>query len=144
MYGWTGTILRVDLTQGKITKENTPQELCLNFLGGEGFGVKWLYDEVTPNLDPFDPQMIFVIATGPLTGTLCPSSGRLEIITKSRRTGILGDTNVGGFFAPELKWAGYEAIILPGKAKNPSYLSIVDDEVEIRDASHLWGKEEKS
>ena len=92
MYGWTGTILRIDLSEGKIVKENTTQELCLDFLGGEGFGVKWLYDQVPPGTDPFDPQMIFVIATGPLTGTLCPASGRLEILTKSRRTGILGDT----------------------------------------------------
>ena len=143
MYGWTGTILRVDLTEGKIVKEKTPEDLAINFLGGEGFGVKWLYDEVAPGTSPFDPKMIFVVGIGPLNGTLCPSSGRLELITKSPLTGILGDCNAGGSFAPELKFAGYDSLIVQGKAKRPVYLWIDDDEVEIRDASHLWGMKDK-
>lgn len=143
MYGWSGTILRVDLSQKKITKETTTEDLATNFLGGEGFGVKFLYDEVPAGTDPFDPKMIFVVTTGPLTGTLCPASGRLEVVTKSPLTGILGDSNAGGFFTPELKWAGYDAVIIQGKAAKPVYLVICDDEVEIRDAAHLWGKENK-
>ena len=134
----------MDLTEGKVTKESTPQDLAMNFLGGEGFGVKWLFDEVDPLTDPFDPKMIFVVGLGPLSGTLCPGSGRLELISKSPSTGILGDSNAGGFFAPEVKWAGYDAIIIHGRAKSPVYLSIEDDKVEIRDAGHLWGKENKS
>ncbi|MBW1838686.1 MAG: aldehyde ferredoxin oxidoreductase family protein [Deltaproteobacteria bacterium] len=143
MYGWTGKILRVDLTQGKVEKQPTPVELAHNYLGGEGMGVKFLYDEVPPGTHPFDPKMIFVVGIGPLTGTLAPSCGRLEVISKSPMTNILGDSNAGGFFAPEVKWAGYDSIVIMGKSPRPVFLLIEDEEVSLCDAGSLWGKENK-
>ncbi len=143
MDGWTGTILRIDLTEEKVTKESLPPEFAEDYLGGLGFGLKLLYDEVPPGTDPFDPEMIFVVAAAPLSGTLSPSNGRLHVITKSPLTGILGDSNAGAFFGPELKFAGYDAIVIKGRAKNPVYIFIEDDEVQIRDATHLWGQENR-
>lgn len=141
MHGWTGTILKVDLTGGQITKEPLDVDFAAKWLGGEGFGAKVLWDEVGPDIhDEFSPDNVLVYATGPLTGTMAPSSGRLEIITRSPLTGIFGDTNVGGHFAPELKRAGYDMLVISGRAPKPVYLWIDDDSVQIRDAGRLWGK----
>ncbi|MFQ5827174.1 MAG: aldehyde ferredoxin oxidoreductase N-terminal domain-containing protein, partial [Dehalococcoidia bacterium] len=140
MYEWTETLLRVDLSRGEVAKEPIPRELLVNYIGGEGLGVKWLYDEVPPGTDPLAPEMAFIVASGPLSGTLAPGSGRLEIVSKSPITGIFGDSNAGDDFAPELHWAGYEAIIIKGRAENPVYLWIDDDQVQIRDGRHLWGR----
>jgi len=139
MYGWSGIALDIDLTTGRIAKEEIPQNLLIEYIGGEALGAKLLYDEVPPGTDPFDPKMLFIVATGPLSGTLGPGSGRLEIITKSPLNNLFGDTNTGGEFAPELHWAGYDFIKIHGRADKPVYLWIDDDSVEIRDASHLWG-----
>jgi aldehyde:ferredoxin oxidoreductase len=143
MYGWTGTVLRVDLTERKIVKQALDPKLAEDYLGGEGLGVRYLYDETPAGMSPFDPRMVFVVGIGPLTGTLCPSSGRLEVISKSPITGYLGDSNGGGHFAPEVKWAGYDSIVITGKAEHPVYLWICDDHVELRDARHLWGKKNR-
>lgn len=140
MFGWTGIALRVDLSRGLIEQEPIPRDILVNYIGGEGLGAKYLYDEVPPGTDPFDPQMLVVVAPGPVSGTLSPGCGRLEIITKSPNTGLFGDSNVGGDFAPELHWAGYDAILITGKAPQPVYLWIDDDKVELRDAGHLWGR----
>ncbi|MFC1962948.1 aldehyde ferredoxin oxidoreductase family protein, partial [Chloroflexota bacterium] len=141
MQGWVGTILQVDLGKGQITKDPLDEGFAASWVGGEGFGAKLLWDAVGPEVvDGLDPRNILVYASGPLTGTLAPSSGRLEIITKSALTGIFGDSNSGGNFAPEFKQAGYDAIVIKGKAEKPVYLWIDDDKIEIRDASYLWGK----
>ncbi|MBI4333735.1 MAG: aldehyde ferredoxin oxidoreductase family protein [Chloroflexi bacterium] len=141
MYGWTGTILRVDLTTGQISKLPLTEAFARKWLGGEGFGARYLWDEVGPEVeDGLDPRNLLIYTTGPLTGTLAPSSGRLEIVTKSPITNIFGDTNAGGHFAPELKNAGYDLLIISGRSEKPAYLWIDDDRVEIRDARHLWGK----
>ncbi|MBI2934488.1 MAG: aldehyde ferredoxin oxidoreductase family protein [Chloroflexi bacterium] len=141
MHAWNGWILRVDLTSGVIEKKSFASDFALKWLGGEGFGARILWDEVGPEVeDGLDPRNLLIYATGPLTGTIAPSSGRLEIVTKSPLTGIFGDSNAGGHFAPELKAAGYDALVITGKAARPVYLLVNDGEVQIRDASHLWGR----
>lgn len=141
MYGWAGKIIRVNLTREEISREPLDPIFARKWLGGEGFGVKALWDEVGPEVkDGLDPRNLLIYTTGPLTGTLAPASGRLEIVTKSPLTGIFGDSNAGGDFAPEIKHAGYDMIVIEGRAKKPVYLWIDDERVEIRDAAHLWGK----
>ena len=137
MYG--GAILRVDLTEGKISKEPTAS-YSGDFLGGRGINIKFLYDEVPPGTDPLDPTSPLIFGVGPFCGTPVPSS-RVEVTARSPETGFLGSSNFGGFFGPELKYAGYDNIVITGKADKPVYLWIYNDEVEIRDASHLWGKD---
>ncbi|MBI4332209.1 MAG: aldehyde ferredoxin oxidoreductase family protein [Chloroflexi bacterium] len=144
MHGWAGTILKIDLTSGLIEKEPLDAGFAARWLGGEGFGASVLWDSLArgrlANGDGLEPDNPLVYATGPLTGTLAPSSGRMEIITRSPLTGIFGDTNVGGHLAPELKRAGYDMLVIRGRAPHPVYLWIDDNNVEIRDARHLWGK----
>ncbi len=141
MYGWAGTILEVNLTSGRVFKRRLEPEFARKWVGGEGFGARILWDEVGPEVeDGLDPRNVLIYANGPLTGTMAPSSGRFEIVTKSPLTGIFGDSNAGGFFAPELKAAGYDALVIRGKAERPVWLCILNGKVEIRDASRLWGK----
>jgi len=135
MYG--GTILRVDLSERKISREPT-SSYASDFLGGRGINVKILYDAVPANTSPFDPATPLIFGVGPLAGTPVPSS-RVEVTSKSAETNFLGTSNVGGYFGPELKFAGYDHIVLTGKADKPVYLFIFNDQIEIRDASHLWG-----
>jgi aldehyde:ferredoxin oxidoreductase len=139
MFGWMGTILRVDLTTGKIEKEPLSEELRHNYLGGRGINDKLLYDNVKRGVDGLAPENALIFGTGPLTGTMI-ASGRLTITCMSPLTKILGDTNAGSHFSPELKYAGYDHIVFTGKADKPVYLWVENDKVEIRDAQHLWGK----
>lgn len=140
LYGYTGTILRVDLSSGLIKKEPLSQELIDNYIGGRGFVSKIIYDELPPKTDPFSEDNIIVIATGPLSGSLVPASGKTHFGTKSPATGGFGDSNMGGHFGPALKHAGYDVLIIKGIAKEPSYLYIDDEKVEIRTAQKYWGK----
>lgn len=141
MYGWAGTLLDVNLTKLEVVKKPLDLDFARNWLGGEGFGAKILWDNVGPEVeDALDEGNILVYATGPLTGTAVPSSGRLEIITKSSLMGGFGDSNSGGHFAPELKNAGYDVLIIRGRARDPVYLWIKDDDVQIKSARHLWGQ----
>jgi len=138
-YLYGGTILRVDLSKGKVSKEPTAP-YAADFLGGRGVNVKILYDEVPPGTDPLDPASPLIFGVGPLCGTPVPAS-RVEVTARSPETGFLGTSNFGGFFGPELKFAGYDNIVLTGRADKPVYLWIYNDEVEIKDAAHLWGKD---
>jgi len=140
MFGWTGKLLRVNLTDGTITKEALNIEDARNYLGGRGLGTKIIMDEVDPKVDPFSPENKLVFMTGPLTGTFAGSSGRYEVVSKAPLTGTIGASNSGGHFGPELKYAGYDGIIFEGESDKPVYLYINDDEVELRSAEHLWGK----
>ncbi|MFC1914812.1 aldehyde ferredoxin oxidoreductase family protein [Chloroflexota bacterium] len=137
MYG--GTILRVNLSENKISREPTTSYSGV-FLGGRGINVKILYDNGSPQSDPLDPANPLIFGTGPLCGTPVPAS-RVEVTAKSPETGYLGSSNFGGNFGPELKFAGYDHIVITGKADKPIYLWIYNDQVEIKDASHLWGKD---
>lgn len=140
MYGWTGTILRVDLSNGKIKKERLKKDIGDKYIGARGLASKILYDEMDPKVDPLSPQNKLIFATGPLTGTYATSGGRYNVVTKGPLTGTIAASNSGGYFGPELKYAGYDLVIFEGRSEKPVYLYIYDDEVELRDASHLWGK----
>ncbi len=140
-YGWAGSILNVDLTNMKTSKEPLTKEFATSYIGGGGFGARILYDEVGPEVDPLEPENIIIIGSGPLGATTAPSGSRYELISKSPLTGILGRSNGGGFFGPEMKYAGYDLIVIRGKAEKPVYLWINAEYVEIRDATHLWGKD---
>lgn len=140
MYGWAGQRLKVYLTEGEIVKEPLSEDLRLNYLGGRGFNSKLLFDELTPGIDPLGPENISMLAVGPLNGTAAPASSRWTISAKSPMTGGLGDGNGGGDAATELKFAGYDQISFYGRSPKPVYLWIHNDRVELRDASHLWGK----
>ena len=140
MYGYAGTILRVDLSLATIRKEPLPELLAVNFIGGRGFVAKMLYDEIPPNVEPLDPGNILIAATGPLTGHFLPASGKTHFGTKSPATGGYADSNMGGHFGPQLKYAGYDVLVITGKAEIPSYLYIDDDRVEIRPAARYWGQ----
>jgi len=138
--GYAGRLLLVDLSRGKIKREPLSKEHCALYIGGRGLDAKILYDELPPETDPLSPDNILCISTGPVTGLLGITTGRLDVSTKSPLTGIYGNSNVGSHWGPELKYAGYDGITIKGKAPKPVYLHIEDDNVELRDATHLWGK----
>ncbi|HWT80458.1 MAG TPA: aldehyde ferredoxin oxidoreductase N-terminal domain-containing protein, partial [Candidatus Methylomirabilis sp.] len=141
MYGWIGTILRVNLTNRTVKKEPLDPTLAKQYIGARGLGTKIMYDEVDPRVDPLSPQNKLIFAPGPLSGTFAPSGGRYNVITKGPLTGAIAASSSGGTFGPELKFAGYDLLVLEGKATNPVYLFIRDDKVEIRDAAKIWGRE---
>jgi len=138
--GYTGRYLCVDLSTGKVATLPLPEDLASQFLGGNGFGTKILWDEVGRDVDPLSPHNKLIFATGPLTGTVFPTAGRLEVVSKSPLTGIYGDANAGGHFTPELKRSGFDMIVFEGRSPKPAYLWVHDGSAEIRDASHFWGK----
>lgn len=140
MDGWAGRILRVDLTRGEYSIEDLAPDLAEKFIGGRGLAAKFLFDEVDPKIDPLSPENKLFFSSGPLCGTGALASGRCEVITKSPLTGAIADSSFGGYFASELKYAGYDLIIFEGKSPHPVYLLIWDDDVEIKPAQHLWGK----
>ena len=141
LHGYGGHILRVNLTTGQIRREKTDGQYMLKVIGGRGLNSRRLYDELKRDIDPLSLENLILIGVGPLTGTLLNSSAYMTISGKSPLTGILGDSAAGGHFGPELKQAGYDQIIITGKSERPCYLLIADDYVEIREATHLWGRD---
>lgn len=141
MFGWVGKILRVDLTSGKITEQRT-ETYTPKFIGGRAMGVKIYWDEVSPEVGAFDPENKLIIMTGPAAGTLTPSAARTSVITKSPSSipECFMYSHPGGHWGAELKFAGYDGIVVQGRASEPVYLLIENGEVEIRSASNLWGK----
>lgn len=139
--GYAGAILRIDLTKGNVKKQPLDRDMVKKFVGGRGINSKILYDETKPGMDPLGPGNPLIFGTGPLNGTLSPSSGRWTVTSKSPLTGILGDANAGGNFGPELKFAGYDQVVVKGRAEKPVYIFIDDDEVQIKKADNLWGKD---
>ena len=139
---WTGRILRVDLSSGKISTEATAR-YSGKFMGGDGVGMKILWDELKPGLHPFDPEYRLLFMTGPLTGTLAPTSGRFEILTKAPGVDPFMPTRsgIGGYFGPELKFAGYDGLIVQGKADRPVVLVIMDNKMRLVEATDLWGRD---
>ncbi|MEM3004488.1 MAG: aldehyde ferredoxin oxidoreductase family protein [Candidatus Bathyarchaeia archaeon] len=138
--GYAGRILRLDMTNWKSTTIPLTKEMARLFLGGNGFGAKILYEEVKPGIDPLGPENKFVFAAGPIQGTMVPTAGRSGVFTKSPLTGYFFDAYGGGSFGPEMKYAGYDAIIVEGRSEKPAYIKVFDDDVEFKDASHIWGK----
>ncbi|MEY4725344.1 MAG: hypothetical protein RL043_1493, partial [Pseudomonadota bacterium] len=137
---WTRTILRVDLSKGTVTKEPLNMAWAAQYLGSRGLASKYLVEEVDPKTDPLSADNKIIWATGPLTGTVASTGGRYTVVTKGPLTGAIACSNSGGYWGAELKFAGYDMVIFQGKSPKPVYLSISDDTVELKDASHLWGK----
>ncbi|HHV79357.1 MAG TPA: aldehyde ferredoxin oxidoreductase family protein [Firmicutes bacterium] len=138
MTGYAGRILRVDLTKRTWQKEVLDPELALRFIGGRGFNAFRMFREIPGGTDPLSADNKLFFATGPLAGTLLPGA-RFNVSAKSPQTGIFGDSNAGGFFGPEMKFAGYDQIILEGKCSELSYLLITADGVQFKPAAHLAG-----
>jgi len=139
-YGYGGKLLRINLSTDKIESKDLPDKLVKEYIGGRGFTARILYDELKPGIDPLGPDNKVVVASGPLAGLFVPGAGKLTFAAKSPATNSYGDSNVGGMLAAEIKFAGYDTIIIEGQAKKPSYIYINNDKVEIRDAGKHWGK----
>jgi len=139
--GYAGRVLRIDLTSKRAYVEELERDLAASFLGGRGFNSKRLYDEVKTSTDPLGIDNMLMFSTGPLVGTMFPTASRFNVSAKSPLTGILGDSNAGGHFASELKFAGYDQVVLMGRSREPIYIFINDREVEFKDSSHLLGKD---
>ncbi len=139
MFGWTGNFLHIDLTKPKSIIKIYNESLALNFLGGRGFATKILWDTIKQGTDPLSPENKIVFATGPLTAIGLPNSGKLVIASKSPLTGGYGDGNIGTLAAVHMRKAGYDALIVEGKAEKPVYLHIRDDDCDFEDAKDLWG-----
>jgi aldehyde:ferredoxin oxidoreductase len=141
MFAYAGKILRVDLTTGKVSTERLSEKMAKSYIGGIGLGIRLLMDNSKPGTDPFDPDNPLIFTTGPLSGTMGPTAGNgYAVVSKSPATGGVGEGKAHGFFGPDFKRAGYDAIIITGKAPKLSYLWIDDDNVQIMDAEHMTGK----
>jgi aldehyde:ferredoxin oxidoreductase len=138
--GWTGVVLRIDLARGVVRREALVEPWAREYVGGRGVAARYLYEELDPQVDPLSPENLLIFATGPLTGTNASCGARYMVVTKGPLTGVMTSSNSGGLWGPELKYAGYDMLIFEGRAERPVYLWIQDDVVELRDASHLWGK----
>jgi aldehyde:ferredoxin oxidoreductase len=139
-YAETGYNLEIDLSRGNIQRVETDPKLTELHLGGLGTNAKILWDRVPPEVEPFSPDNLLIFSTGLLNGTLAPGANRTIVSTISPQTGLMAFSMMGGFFAPELKHAGYDKVIIRGKSSSLVYLYINNDKVEIRDAGHLQGK----
>jgi aldehyde:ferredoxin oxidoreductase len=143
LFGY-GRVVDVDVSTGEIEKRNIDPVFAQEYIGGMGFSCKILFDEVGPDVDPLGPDNIVIFANGPLTGSEAPCSGRTEVTTKSPLTGSIGTGNTGGHWGVLLKRAGIDVLLVRGKAREPVYLWIDDDVIELRDALHLWGKDTRA
>ena len=138
--GYNGKILRVNLTQGTTSIEQLEEAFCRKYLGGAGFITYYLMKELKPGIDPLSPENKLIFMGGPLTGLPVSGSGRNCIGAKSPLTGGIAKSEVGGFWGAEMRRAGWDGIIVEGRADKPVYIWIHDGEVQIKDAGHLWGK----
>ncbi len=138
--GYMGKLLEIDLTERTSSTRSTPEDLKRDYVGGRGFVAKLLWDSVPKGAHPFSPENVVVMAPGPLGGTYLPASGKVHMGTKSPASGGYGDSNMGGMFAPEVKYAGYDGIVIRGKATSPVIVVIDDDKVTVEDAAGVWGK----
>jgi aldehyde:ferredoxin oxidoreductase len=139
MNGYAGNIAWVDLTSGSTRTEELSEEIARKYLGGKGLGAYLFYNHLKPHTDAYDPSNLLIFVAGPLTGTTFPCVARGGVITKSPMTGTFLDSYAGGIFGPSLKYAGYDALVITGKSKKPSYISLNAGNISIQDASSLWG-----
>ena len=139
--GYMGKLLLVDLARGVCKEETLSEELCRDFMGGYGIGARILYERMKPRVDSLGPDNMLGFMTGPLTGTPTMCSGRYVVVGKSPLTGTWGDANSGGFFGPNLKFAGFDGVFFTGASPSPVYLYIENGKSELRDARQLWGKD---
>ncbi len=140
MMGYQNKVLRINLTEKKWSTEPLNMDWAKKYIGGKGLGIKYLYEELAPGTDPFSPDNKLILMTAPFTGTTVPCSGKLAIISRSPATGTILDCSIGGHIANEIKYAGYDAVILEGALETPGYLYIKDDAIEFITAEGLWGK----
>src|SRR4030042_1395896 len=139
----TGKILRVNLSSGKISTEMVPEKIAAAFIGGRGYGIRYLYDEIAPGTDPLGEKNKLLMLTGPLAGTTAQAVSRWVVCTRSPLTGAFARSVCGADFGAWLKFAGYEIIIVEGKADKPVYLHLTPDDCKIIDAREMWGKDTK-
>jgi len=139
MNAWMGKNTLVDLSSGSVKINDTDEELASQFLGGRGFGGKILFDRLDPGIDPLCEENLIIVAVGPLTGGPAPTPGRFSASTKSPLTGTITDSNCGGDWGPEFKRTGYDYLVIAERAPQPTYITIIDGEIELYDASDLWG-----
>jgi len=136
---WQRKILRIDLSSGSVETEALNMDWARDYVGERGLATKYLWEGMDPKADPLGPDNMLIFATGPLTGTMASTSGRYAVVTKGPLTGAIACSNSGGKFGAELKFAGYDLLILTGKSDKPVYLLIEDDEVQILPADPIWG-----
>jgi aldehyde:ferredoxin oxidoreductase len=136
-YGYTGKILQVDLSNQKIEVEEKDEAFYRSYLGGRGIGYHYLMQDVPVQTDPFSPENILVLATGVMTGAPLPAACRFAAVGKSPLTGTAGESEAAGFFGPELKMAGFDAVVFKGRAEKPVYLWVTESKAQIKDAAHL-------
>jgi aldehyde:ferredoxin oxidoreductase len=141
MNGWTGKLLRVDLTTGSTKIEELAEEILHLYLGGRGLGTYLVATEVPPDTDPLEPENVLAFCTGALTGIRVPTGGRSSVSTRSPLTGTIFDANSGSQFGVRLRWAGYDALVITGKAETPVWLEITPEGAALHAADHLWGLE---
>lgn len=139
MHCYSGKFLKVNLSKEKFEELSLPEQDLDLFIGGTGIAAKIIFDAVDPRVDPLSPENVLVFATGPLTGTIAPTSARFTVAAKSPLTRGWGEAHAGGFWGVELKRSGYDGLIIVGRASSPVYLHIRDENVELRDANKLWG-----
>jgi len=140
LYGFAGKILHVDLSNGEIHTEQPTEDFYRTYLGGSAMGIYYLFKNTPAGTDPLSPENTLTFMISPTTGVSISGQSRLTVTAKSPETGLIGDSQVGGFFPAELKFSGFDGIVFTGKSPKPVYLWIHDGEAELRDASHLWGK----
>jgi aldehyde:ferredoxin oxidoreductase len=140
MSGYMGRLLAVNLTNGELKDEPIDPNIAHDFVGGTGYAARYLYDELGPETDPLGPDNVLMFMTGPLVGTRAPSCGRHSVCALSPQTGIWGESNSGGFWGAELRFSGYDGIVIRGRSEKPVWLSIIEGQPPaLHDASHLWG-----
>lgn len=140
IHGYAGKVLHVDLTDGRVWKETLDSDLIDKYIGARGINARLLWDTVSPDTDPLSPENVLIFGAGALSGTNAPCTGRLSVAFKSPATGVYFKANSGGYVANEMKYAGYDHILLYGRSEKPVYLFVTRDTVELRDASEIWGK----
>ena len=138
-FGYYGKVLRIDLSEDKIEIETPDISFYRTYLGGRAIGLYYLLKETPPCVDAYAPNNLLIFAPSVLTGTPFPGNARFSVVTKSPQTGGMGEAEAGGPWGPELKWSGWDAIVIRGCADRPVYVSIHDDDVKIHSAHHLWG-----
>jgi aldehyde:ferredoxin oxidoreductase len=141
MYGWHLKILRVNLTTRTVKTEDVDPKIARDYLGGRGWAIHYLYKEMDPAVDPLSPENMLIFATGPLTATPAPTGNRYMVVTKSPLTGALAHSNSGGEFPTWMKRTGFDLFIFEGRASEPVYVLVNENQVEVRSAAHVWGKD---
>ena len=134
MHFYTGNVLRIDLSAGTSRVEPLNMDYARLYIGGKGLLLRYMWDEIRPGLDPWSPESPLYLVTGPFAGTNVTTSSRLVVGCKSPKTGLFNDSYVGGSFAPEMKFAGYDMIVVTGKAPEPTLVTVRDDAVEFQPA----------